>query len=98
MELECGIGRVPAEFSFWPLGWVLTFGDAPIQGALDVSDWLKIGYHEQRKFTCVVPCQWALTAYQLDFRSADRIMAARARRQAAAAPPPPPPASPTAGR
>jgi len=34
-ELERGIGRVLAEFSFWPLGWVLTFDDATVQGALD---------------------------------------------------------------
>ena len=51
-ELERGIGRVLAEFSFWPLGWVLTFDDATVQGALDVSDCFKIGYQEQRKFTC----------------------------------------------
>ena len=57
-ELEHGIGRVPAEFSFWPLGWVLTFDDATVQDALDVSDCFKIGYQEQRKFTCVVPCHW----------------------------------------
>ena len=42
---------------------MLTFDDATVQGALDVSDWFKIGYQEQRKFTCVVPCHWALTAY-----------------------------------
>ena len=34
-DLERGIGRVLAEFSFWPLGWVLTFDDATVQGAPD---------------------------------------------------------------
>ena len=55
MELERGIGRVLAEFSFWPLGSVLTFLDAPVR------TWFKIGCREQRKFTCVVPCQTTLS-------------------------------------
>jgi hypothetical protein len=81
---ETGVGRVLAEFSFWPLGWLLTFDDVPVDGAVDVSSWFEIGYHDQRRFCCAVPCQWAHLAYPADFRSRKDILAQAARRSAAA--------------
>jgi hypothetical protein len=80
VNIETGLGRVLAEFSFWPLGWVLTFDDVPVDGAIDVSSWFEVGYHEKREVTVTAPCQWALTAYPCDFRSPETIAAERARR------------------
>jgi hypothetical protein len=74
------VGRVFAEFSFWPLGWVLTFDDVPVDGAVDVSPWFEVGFHDKQKFTLSVPCQWAVLAYPADFRSPDAILAERERR------------------
>jgi hypothetical protein len=80
INIEASRGRVLAEFSFWPLGWVLTFEDVPVDGAIDLSSWCEVGYHEKREVTVTAPCQWALTAYPCDFRSPETIAAERARR------------------
>jgi hypothetical protein len=80
INIQTGRGRLLAEFSFWSLGWVLTFDDVPVDGAIDLSPWLEVGYHEKREVTLTAPCQWALTAYPCDFRSPDAIAAERARR------------------
>ncbi len=61
-----------AEFSFWPLGSVPTFDDVPVDGAIDLSSWFEVGYHEKREVT--------LTAYPCQLRSAETIAAERARR------------------
>ncbi len=63
-----GIGHIRAEFSSWPLGWIATFGDPPIEGAVDVSAWSEVGYHVKAGVTLQVPCQWALSEYPGDFR------------------------------
>lgn len=68
LSTESGKGRLLAEFSFWPLGWVLAFDDAPVEGTLDVSDWtMTYGYHEKSALRLAVPCQWARWAYPADF-------------------------------
>jgi hypothetical protein len=67
-------GYLLAEFSFWPLGWVLSFDDAPVDGTVDVSAWLELDYHEKRRITLGVPCQWAVAAYPCDFRAPDTII------------------------
>jgi hypothetical protein len=82
IKIEAGRGCVLAEFSFWPLGWVLTFDDVPVDGAVDLSPWFQVGYHEKREVTLTAPCQWALTPYPCDFRSPETIAAERARRGA----------------
>jgi hypothetical protein len=69
LNRESLAGRLLAEFSFWPLGWVLTFDDVPVEGTTDVSDWLHYGYNERVDLTMGVPCQWAVYSYPADFRS-----------------------------
>src|SRR5262245_60547031 len=80
INIETGRGRVLAEFSFWPLGWVLTLDDVPVDEAIDVSSWFEFGHHEKREVTVTAPCQWALTAYTCDFRSPETMAAERVRR------------------
>ncbi len=55
--------RLLAEFSFRPLGWVLTFDDTPVEGTLDVSAWTEDDYHDKRDLRLRVPCQWAFWIY-----------------------------------
>jgi hypothetical protein len=63
-----------AEFAFWPLGWVLTFEDAPVEGTVDVSSWVELGYHDKQQLTVAVPCQWVVAPYPCDFRAPATIM------------------------
>ena len=76
-----GVGRVLAEFAFWPLGWVLTFDDVAVNGAVEVSSWFEIGYHDKQPVVLAVPCQWVLTPNPADFRSSEAILEERARRE-----------------
>jgi hypothetical protein len=81
-------GHLLTEFSFWPLGWVLTFDDLEVQGAVNVSSWLEYGYHDKVQMALSVPCQWAVSAYPLDFRAPDTIIAEGSPRADGAAPGP----------
>ncbi len=73
LEFSSGTGQLLAEFSFWPMGWVLALDDAPVPGAVDVSAWSAIGFGEERELALAVPCQWAVSPYPADFRSAEEI-------------------------
>lgn len=75
INIESRVGRVFAEFSFWPLGWVLTFDDVRVEGATDVSPWFEVGFHEKDRVTLSVRCQWAVTPYPVDFRSPEMVLA-----------------------
>ncbi len=66
-----GVGQIRAEFSSWPLGWIAALGDLPIEGAVDVSAWSEVGYHEKQRVKLQVPCQWAISPYAADFRPPD---------------------------
>ena len=67
MSAETGSGRLIAEFSCWPLGWLLTFDSEAFEGATDVSAWSEIGFHEKLDINLKVPCQWAVSPYPGDF-------------------------------
>ncbi len=77
MTAETGRGRLIAEFSCWPLGWLLTFDGEAIEGATDVSEWSEIGFHEKLDITCKVPCQWVLSPYPGNFSPPDAFASAR---------------------
>jgi len=67
--------RVVAEFSWWPVGWILTFDDHNIVEGLDVSDWLyKYKYRDRKRMNLYIPCNYAVTAYPLDFRHPKDVM------------------------
>lgn len=66
-----GVGQVLAEFSFWPLGWIASLRDAPLEGAVEVSEWSEVGFRERVRMTLKLPCQWALSPYPTDFRPPD---------------------------
>jgi hypothetical protein len=63
-----------------PHGWVPTFDDVLVDGAIALSSWFEVGYHEKGEVTVTAPFQWALTAYACDFRSPETIAAERVRR------------------
>ncbi|MCG2706263.1 MAG: hypothetical protein L6254_01790 [Candidatus Omnitrophica bacterium] len=65
--------RLIAEFSFWPLGWVMTFDNSPLDGTLDVTNWSSISGNEKTNLNISVPCQWCVSPYPGDFRSPDKV-------------------------
>ncbi len=67
--------EVLSEFSFWPLGWVIVFGDASLDGLYDVTSWMNLGYHDKQEMELSVPCHWAVQAYPKDFRSPQEVLA-----------------------
>ncbi len=75
-------GHFVASFTSSPLGWLLTFDNAPVEGALEVSDWLTLD-KRAKPVTIELPCQWRLTGYPEDFRSAEQIRSEGAARIAA---------------
>lgn len=76
LEFSSRTGQLLAEFSFWPLGWLLTLDDTPLPGAVDVSEWSAVGSGEERDLSLAVPCQWAVSPYPADFRSPEQIKGA----------------------
>jgi len=62
-----------SEFSFWPLGWVLAFGEISLGDLCDVSSWMNFDYHDKRDVELDVPCHWAIQAYPKDFRSPEEF-------------------------
>jgi hypothetical protein len=74
VDLERKKSRLLAEFSFWPLGWILVFDKYPIFGAIEITQWGNIDYHESTELSIEVPCQWALGPYPLDFRNPKALM------------------------
>src|SRR5437899_2497126 len=64
VNIETGRGRVLAEFSFWPLGWVLTFDDPGQERHEDASGARR---HDRRKDKRPFPRRalWATTKQRL---------------------------------
>ncbi len=65
--------RVSAEFAWWPLGWILSFGPLPPDLATDVTHWSQYGFADKPLLEVTLPCQWTFTPYPLDFRSPDEV-------------------------
>jgi len=55
-------GYLVTSFTSSPLGWLLTFDNALVEGAVDVSDWLTLD-KRAKPATIELPCQWRLTPY-----------------------------------
>ena len=72
-NLELRRGHLAAGMSFWPLGWILTIGDVMVPGAIEVTGWTEIDYHDKAPVQVELPCQWALSAYPGDFRGPDEF-------------------------
>lgn len=75
LDLEGRKGHLVAEFSFWPLGWLMIIGDVAVERAANVSAWTELHYHNKAPVTVEVPCQWAISPYPGDFRGPDEIPA-----------------------
>ncbi len=69
--------RVIAEFSAWPVGWLLVLDKEPFEGALDVTSWLSFGYDERVPLEIDLPCQWAAMEYPADFRDPRQVKTVR---------------------
>jgi len=73
LEFSSGPGQLLAEFSFWPLGWLITLDEAPVPGAVDVSAWSAAEFEVEQELTLAVSCQWAVSPYPADFRGLEEI-------------------------
>lgn len=73
LDIERRRGHLVAGFSFWPLGWIMTIGDAEVRGALDISGWTELDYMARGPVTAQIPCQWAISPYPGDFRGPDEF-------------------------
>lgn len=78
LNTSTGRGKVVAEFSWWPVGWILTFEDYADINAFDVTWWCRCDYKEKRSVALSLPCHWNCTAYPLDFRNPDEVATALA--------------------
>jgi hypothetical protein len=75
LDRQRGKGHLVAEFSFWPLGWLMTLGDVTVRGAVNVSAWTELDYYDRATVTEEVPCQWAISPYPGDFRGPEEFPA-----------------------
>jgi len=73
LDIERRRGHLVAGFSFWPLGWIMTLGDAEVNGTLDVSGWTEFAHVERGPVAVQIPCQWAISPYPGDFRGPDEM-------------------------
>jgi hypothetical protein len=62
-----------SEFSFWPLGWVLSFEKESLRGLLDVSAWAQEGYDDKKDLVLKIPCYYAVYPSPKDFRSPENV-------------------------
>jgi hypothetical protein len=74
LDLKDSKSKIVAEFSWWPVGWILTFDDQPDISTTDITHWFKFGYDEKKSLTLELPCHWAVTAYPLDFRNPEQVI------------------------
>jgi hypothetical protein len=80
-------GRMVAEFSWWPLGWVVTYDELPVGTLRDVTHWTEYASDERVSLAVPIPCLATSTAYPLDYRTRDEVDADAARNLAAAGKP-----------
>ena len=73
LDIERGRGHLVSGFSFWPLGWIITIGDAEVRGATDVSGWTELAYMDRGPLRVQTPCQWSISPYPGDFRGPDEF-------------------------
>lgn len=76
LRADEGSVRVVGEFSWWPVGWILTWNDVVFErsDACEVSYWLTEFEYEQRETLALqIPCHWTETVYPLDFRSPKQV-------------------------
>ncbi len=77
-----GASLLFAEFSWWPLGWVLVFEGQLSGNLLDVTDWSQRGYDEEIPITLNIPCLWVKGRAPLTFMSPEQLALLRAKNQA----------------
>ena len=68
VNIEKEEARLIDEFSFWPVGWIITFDDLPFNGAYDVSGWSSFAWGEKIKMRLSIPCHWCVSPYPGDFK------------------------------
>ncbi len=62
-----------AEYSSWPLGWILTLGGVSFDGTLDVTQWSLMKDEEKADLNLQIPCRWNSSPYPGDFRDPEDL-------------------------
>jgi hypothetical protein len=73
VNIEKEKAKLIDEFSFWPVGWIITFDDLPFEGVYDVSSWLSFAWDKKVKMRLSVPCHWCVSLYPGDFRGPTEV-------------------------
>lgn len=73
VDIKKETARLIAEFSFWPLGWVLTFDNEPFNGTFDITNWVNVETKRKINIKMKIPCQWCVSPYPGDFRKPDEV-------------------------
>jgi len=68
-----GNNKVVAEFSCWPVGWILAFDDHRDILAAEVTHWASCEFDESQQVQIQMPCHWTATKYPMDFRSPAQV-------------------------
>jgi hypothetical protein len=71
-----------AEFSFWPLGWILTFDSKDVPGLLEITHWFNYGPNGKSGMSLSIPCRWAASKWPVDFRAPEQIVADQKKNEA----------------
>lgn len=85
-KIHSGEVKVVAEFSHWPVGWVLSWRDQELPELCEITHWLNMEYKQRRTLTISVPRLWTLTGHPLDYRTPEQVQRDYARDTRAAAP------------
>jgi len=62
-----------AEFSWWPLGLVLSFSALPLDQVADITRWLDYDYNYHTTGPLTLPCRCTVTPYPLDYRTPEEV-------------------------
>ena len=82
LNTQRGTSRVVAEFSWWPIGWLLTFQDEAGLNECDVTNWFQYDCKDRHNLCLSLNCHYATTAYPLDFRSPEQVFKEAAEQKA----------------
>jgi hypothetical protein len=66
--------NIVAEFSFWPLGTIMSFGHLKHRGLAPIHQWVDHPFNSERKSDLDLPVNPIRSPYPLDFRSESQIL------------------------
>lgn len=81
LNTDTGKNCVVAEFSWWPVGWLLAFDDSTDVSGYDITSWCQYSYDEEKSPVLALPCHFAVTSYPMDYRNPEQVIRDRRRNE-----------------